>query len=271
MVHIQTMEEESGSLGGRGNLPLLPLRNIDEEIKGVNGRRNKDILTHEEVERIIQEAAGVNRCVYALMLTLYHCALRKCEVITLDVDDVRFDSCELFLRGTKTRDMIVYMEGSVSDAIKEYCLYERKPHCRNEKALFLNAYDHRIGEHFIRGHFKKCAVGAGIVFRVYPHLLRASSITHLLNRGVNPFTFQCHARHRNFRTTMIYSRPTQQQMRNDIERAFVGENGLSDKDRVESIVDRYLRGELSNDEMGHLPEVMRPKQLNYESEFTGYA
>ena len=37
------------------------------------------------------------------------------------------------------------------------------------------------------------------------------------------------------------------------------------------IVDRYLRGELSHVEMGHLLEVIRPKQLNYESEFTGYA
>jgi len=93
--------------------------------------------------------------------------------------------------------------------------------------LFLNKYGSRIGEHFVRGHLKECAVEGGISRRVYPHLLRASCITHLLNKGVNPLTVQRHARHRDFRTTMIYNRPTMQQMKADIERVFVGEPAVT--------------------------------------------
>jgi len=81
---------------------------------------------------------------------------------------------------------------------------------------------------------------------------------------------QHRARHRNFKTTMIYNRPTQQQMKNDIERAFVIKNELTKKDRVEAVIDKYLRGELSNNEMSQILEAIRPKQLNHKSEFTGY-
>jgi hypothetical protein len=69
-------------------------------------------------------------------------------------------------------------------------------------------------------------------------MLRASSITHLLNIGINPITVQTHARHNAIRTTMLYNRPTQQQMKYDIERAFVTKTDIDDKDRVKAIVDK---------------------------------
>ena len=109
--------------------------------------------------------------------------------------------------------------------------------------LFLNKYGKRIGEHFVRNHFKECAREAGILSRAYPHILRASCITHLLNKGVNPLTVQRHARHRDFRTTMIYNRPTQQQMKADIERVFHSKTC----------------------------ENIKPKELKPEKEFIGYA
>ena len=101
-------------------------------------------------------------------------------------------------------------------------------------------------------------------------MLRASSITHLLNKGINPLTVQQHARHKNFKTSMIYNTPTQQQMKHDIERAFVPKTDLNNKDKVKLIVDKYLSGELTTHEMNQLLEVIRPKELNHKSELTGY-
>jgi hypothetical protein len=39
---------------------------------------------------------------------------------------------------------------------------------------------------------------------------------------------------------------------------------------MSAIVNKYLSGENSNNEMGKILEAIRPKQLNHESEFTGY-
>jgi hypothetical protein len=69
---------------------------------------------------------------------------------------------------------------------------------------------------------------------------------------------------------MIYNLPTQQQMKRDIERVFVVKKDLTKKDRVKAIVDKYLRGEISNNEMSTLLGVIRPKELNHKSELTGY-
>ncbi len=232
--------------------------------------KNKDVLTNEQVEKILAVAKTKRKSVFTVLQTIYDCALRRSEACNLNLDDVNFDTMELSLRDTKTGDKIVSMTSRVTKSIREYILYERKPKHNDEKALFLSRFGRRIGEHFIRNNLKRIAVEAGITKRVYPHMLRASCITHLLNKGVNPGTVQHHARHRNFKTTMIYNRPTQQQMRKDIERVFVAKKDLTKKDRVNAVIDKYLRGEISNNEMSRILEAIRPKQLNHQSEFTGY-
>lgn len=51
-------------------------------------------------------------------------------------------------------------------------------------------YKKRIGEHYVRNHLKECTIKASIHKRVYPHMLRASSITFMLNKQINPKTVQ---------------------------------------------------------------------------------
>ena len=233
--------------------------------------KNKDVLTHEQVEKILRHAQKKHKSAYTVMQTIYDCALRKSEACNLNLEDVNFETMELYLRDTKTGDSIVSMTSRVADSIKDYILYHRKPKNQNETALFINKFGDRIGEHYVRHNLKMIATDVGITKRVYPHMLRASCITHLLNIGINPSTVQHHARHRNFKTTMIYNRPTQQQMKQDIERAFVQKKDMTKENTVEAVVDKYLRGELSNKEMSQALEAIRPKQLNHESEFTGYA
>jgi len=204
--------------------------------------KNKDVLTNGQVEKLLNIAQTKSKEVYAIIQTLYHCGLRKMEVCNLNLGDMNFDTMELLLRNTKTGDGVVSMTTSVAGAIREYIHTERYPVQPNEQALFLNKSGKRIGEHFVRNHLKKCAREVGINTRVYPHMLRASCITHLLNKGVNPFTVQQHARHKDFRTTMIYNRPTQQQMRADIERVFTGQP----------------------------QENTQPKELKQSTEYSGY-
>lgn len=138
------------------------------------------------------------------------------------------------------------------------------------KALSLNSFGKRIGEHFIRSHLKECASEAGIQKNVYPHMFRASCITHLLNKDINLLTVQHHAGHRDFRTTMKYNRPTQQQMKSQIERGFVIKSEMIAEDRAKAVFDKYLWGEITMSEPNKLLEVMQPKDINPNSEFTGY-
>jgi site-specific recombinase XerD len=230
----------------------------------------KDVLTHEQTERVLEIAKTKSKTDYAVVMTLNDGALRKSEVCNLNLDDVRFDTLELYIRDSKTGNNIVTMTTRVADAIKDYILYERQPINDNEQALFISKRGKRIGEHFVRNHVKECAAEAGITTRVYPHLFKASSITHLLNEGINPKSVQQHARHAHLSQTMQYNRPTQQQMKCDIERVFVKKDNLDDKDRIRATVDKYHKGEITKDELLALLDVLRPKPLKHEGELRGY-
>lgn len=232
--------------------------------------RNKDVLTSDEVEKILETAKGEDKTVYAVLQTMYDCALRKMEVCDLDLTDIDYPKMEITLRDTKTGDGIVTMTTRTSEAVRDYTLHERKPKDKNDKALFLNSFGNRIGEHYIRDHLKECAIESGITRRVYPHIFRSSCITHLFNSGINPRTVQEHARHKNFKTTMGYNRPTQQQMKADIERVFVTKSDLDDTDRSRAMFDKYLKGEITSGELRNYLEFMRPKKLKRDSELTGY-
>jgi site-specific recombinase XerD len=202
-----------------------------------------------------------NKAILAMLLTLYDCALRRSELCYLDLEDVKFQTKELFLRKTKTGNAIVFMPSRTVEAIEDYILHERKPLNENERALFLNKNGIRIGEHFVRYMVKRIAIEAGITTRVYPHIFRASNITHLMNHKVNLLAVRNHARHSDFRTTMVYNRPTQQQQRDEIEKALltittsplnfppISSNPIDDIQRKKALVDKYLQGELSRDDL----------------------
>lgn len=178
---------------------------------------------------------------------------------------------EISVIDAKTGDRIVSMTTKVANTLQDYIMYERQPKQTDEKALFVNKFGKRIGEHFIRNHLKECASEAQIQRNVYHHMLRASCMTHLLNKGINPLTLQNHVGHRDFRTTMKYNRHTQQQMKSQIEGAFVVKSNMTNEERAKAVFDKYLRGEISINEMNKMLEVMRPKDINPKSELTGYA
>lgn len=241
--------------------------------------KNKDVLTSEQVEKILAAARDAGRCIYAMLLTMYDCALRKGEIINLSLEDIHFDANEIYIRDAKTGDGIVTISDRAVQAIKDYFERERKPAIKEGKALFLTQYGLRIGKKFIRYHVKNCAVNAGITKRVYPHIFRASCITHLLNKGINPLTVQIHARHNNFATTMLYNRPTQQQMHKDIKKVFdKTPKQLNDRkikkeekqpDRLNKLVDKLIEGEISEDTFNNILSTFKRK-LKYKDSYGMY-
>jgi integrase len=230
----------------------------------------KNTIPPDEMERILEAAKKKSKLDYAVHLTLLDEALRRSEVCNLNLDDVNFATLELYLRDSKTGNDIVTMTTRVADAIKDYILYERKPADDNDQALFISKRGKRIGGSFVAKHVKARAAEVGIKTRVHPQRFRTTSITHLLNNKVNPISVQHHARHAGLRQTMEYDRPTQQDMKVDIERVFVKKKLLDDEDRIKASVDKYFKGEITKDELQTLLDVLRPKQLKPEGEFSGY-
>ncbi len=230
----------------------------------------KHPIPPNEMKRIFEAAKKKSKLDYTLHLILYDDGLRRSEVCNLNLDDVKYETRELYIWDSKTGDNIINITTRVADAIKDYILYERQPKDTKDQALFISKRGKRIGEHFVRSHVKACAVEAGITTRVHPHRFRTSCITHLFNNHINPISIQKHARHANLRQTLEYDRPTQQDLKDDIERVFVKKDQLNDEDRIRASVDKYFKGEITKDELQTLLDVVKPKQLKPEGEFSGY-
>jgi hypothetical protein len=59
-------------------------------------------------------------------------------------------------------------------------------------------------------------------------------------------------------------------MKQEIERIFVTKQEITDIEREKAVIDRFLHGEITIEEMSRMLEVIRPKQLKPSSEFPGY-
>lgn len=179
---------------------------IKKPIEIENPRRpttlpSKDILTEGEIARMMAACKNVRE--KAIIGILAYGGLRNREVCNLKVKDVNLDEGYLKVIGGKfKKDRIIPLSKDLFQILVGYL----KEYPRNKQWLFTTLVrDNQYTGGDLRKRVKVVANRAGIKKRVYPHLLRHSLITHLLERGANVIAVQQLAGHANLKTTMIYT------------------------------------------------------------------
>jgi site-specific recombinase XerD len=93
---------------------------------------------------------------------------------------------------------------------------------RDADAVFLGARGRRIGRSDVWREVNRAADKAGLVsegVRVFPHALRHSCGTHLVQAGVDIRYVQAHLGHASPVTTEVYTHITASHLRDDFDRA----------------------------------------------------
>lgn len=165
------------------------------------------VLTREEVRAII--SAIENRKHRLLVKMLYSSGLRVSECVRLRKDDLYLEErMGKVVSGKGKKDRYFILSQNLIPELREY-LKERKG---GSQFIFSFRQSH-IGVRQAQLILKKAAERAGIRKRVFPHALRSSFATHLLEAGTDIRVIQELLGHSNLSTTQRYTKISTEQLK----------------------------------------------------------
>jgi integrase/recombinase XerC len=192
--------------------PLLTLSGPKKE------KRLPTFLTHEEMARLIEAPnASTPQGLRdrAILELLYAAGLRVSEIAALDLNDIDLGPRQARVWGKGSKERIVLMGIPAAEALSLYLKYSRikLEGKAPTQAVFLNRFGERIAERRIQHIIKKYAQQAGIEMRVFPHIMRHTFATHLLDGGADLRVVQDLLGHARLSSTQVYTHVTRSQIR----------------------------------------------------------
>lgn len=161
-----------------------------------------------------------NRAILELM---YAAGVRLSEVVGLDVRHLDLDERLVLVLGKGNKERIVLYGDPADSALRRYLADGRpKLAAADEQALFVNRHGTRLSGRSIQQIVRKHALKAGLDQRIYPHLLRHSFATHLLDGGAELRVVQELLGHASASTTQIYTHVTEERQREAMQQAREG-------------------------------------------------
>ncbi len=151
----------------------------------------------------------------AILELFYSSGLRLSEISDAKLEWVDFDEQWIRVIGKGSKTRMLPIGGPAFKALTSYLEHERplllkgKP---NSAYLFISIRGVQLSTQRIRDMVKKRAVKAGLSQNIYPHLLRHSFATHLLENGANLKVIQELLGHTDLATTQIYTAVNQKHL-----------------------------------------------------------
>jgi len=183
----------------------LPRYLTDEQVKKLR----------DEIERGVREAKLASHRRLALLIRsafylLWQGGLRLGEVEELRLEDLDLPQKRLSVRDGKGRkDRTVYLTETAIHALQEY-LAVRGEGSGDHVFLFRNA---PLKKDIIRANLQYAGERVGV--KVFPHRLRHTCATQLLNAGCRVTSIQRFLGHKELSSTMIYARAHDQSVADD--------------------------------------------------------
>jgi site-specific recombinase XerD len=183
---------------------------LKEKLNLPNPKKNSplpDILTIEEIKRIIDSTSNIKHKL--IIKLIYGCGLRVSEIVNLKKQNINFEESLIHIKLSKgKKDRFVKIPNSIKKELESYC------NLSNSSILFESNRGGKLTKDTIQKIFKNSAKKAKIKKRVYPHLLRHSFATHLLESGTDLRIIQKLLGHSDIKTTQIYTQISQASIKN---------------------------------------------------------
>jgi integrase/recombinase XerD len=179
------------------------------DIEGPRRRsRLPDVLSASEVEALIEQPdtetlLGLRD--RAIFETLYATGLRVSELTRLNLSGLNLDRGLVRVVGKGGRERLVPLGERAIDALDAWLKKGRRCLGGTSDRVFLSKSGRALSRIAVWQRIRQHAVAAGISRPVYPHLLRHSFATHLLDHGADLRVVQMLLGHADLSTTQIYT------------------------------------------------------------------
>ncbi len=152
----------------------------------------------------------------ALLELLYATGMRVSECVNMELHQVDFNYCFIRVMGKGRKERIVPFGQYAHQALVEYVeqarpiLMKQKQHAK----VFVNMRGDALTARGVRHILTTMMEEASIHSKIYPHMLRHTFATHLLNNGADLRTVQELLGHANLSSTQVYTHVTKEHLRN---------------------------------------------------------
>lgn len=156
------------------------------------------VLSQDEVQKMFDACSNLKH--RAILSLLYSAGLRVSEIVNLKIAHI--DSSRMVINVVQAKgkkDRQVPLNHSVLDLLRKY-FKEYHP----KEYLFNGRNFPQYTARSVGDVVKHLAVAAGIKKRVYTHLIRHCTFTHMVESGTDINLIQRIAGHSNVKTTSIY-------------------------------------------------------------------
>lgn len=191
---------------------------VDEGIRTTNPAQTIDppkmwknlpeFLSVEEIDKLLSSVRKDKKNLRdrAILELLYSSGLRVSELVELRVNSINFNEGIVKCHGKGNKERIVPVGDYALEVIQKYLVSRSKQNeIGDESYLFTNPSGKKISRIAVWQIVKKRARLAGIKKETYPHMMRHSFATHLLERGADLRAVQEMLGHSDISTTQIYT------------------------------------------------------------------
>jgi len=177
--------------------------------KTLNVDEINQLLTATEARQDTQDKAGTNGILtdrdIAIMELIYACGLRLSELTGLNLQDVDWQQQTVRVTGKGQKQRQVPFGGKAKTALQSWLTQRRSVADENELALFVSQRGKRLSNSSIQKRLKNLALTQGLQVNIYPHMLRHSFASHILESSKDLRAVQELLGHANLSTTQIYT------------------------------------------------------------------
>jgi len=141
----------------------------------------------------------------AMMELMYACGLRLSELSGLNQQDIDWQLQTIIVTGKGQKQRRIPFGKKAYKAINSWLKQRALLANENEQALFVSSRGNRLSNSSIQKRLKKMALNQGLNTNVYPHMLRHSFASHILESSKDLRAVQELLGHANLSSTQIYT------------------------------------------------------------------